>query len=342
MSEGTFKILAIDGGGIRGIYPAKYLAELEADVGEPIRRYFDLITGTSTGGIIAIALGLEIPASHILELYKSKGASIFGRRFPFGMFLRPRYRNDALMEVLKSEFGEKRLGESKSLLCIPAVDLSTGQTKVYKTRHHHELTEDWKLPAWKVAAATTAAPIYFTAFSVHGSDAKVDGGLWANNPGLVGVVEAMSLGYEPGETMLLSIGTGEVKFHMEPNVAKKAGLWQWFCRRQKLAELMLSVQSQAVHNQVSLLNLKMYERVNSNLPPNKFGLDTIKEAAELEEFARQRAQEMKASIKRVFFAEPASEGMQLLKANHSTPPTTPFLPPGLLSRPSGSPSGDRD
>jgi len=326
MSERSFKILAIDGGGIRGIYPAKYLAELEKEVKEPLCRYFDLIAGTSTGGIIAIALGLEIPAARILELYKSKGAEIFSRGFPFPlrMLFRPKYRNDALIAALKGVFGERRLGDSKVPLCIPAVDLSTGQTKVYKTRHHPEFTEDWQLPAWKVAAATAAAPLYFPAFAVHGHDAKVDGGLWANNPSLVGLVEALSLGYQLDEIMLLSIGTGEVKFHMEARVAKRAGLVQWFCKilapqllkgickGQSLVELLLNVQSQAVHNQITLLKPKAYERINSPLPPDKFGLDAVEDGLELEEIARQRAQETKALIRGEFLTQGASEGPHLL------------------------------
>jgi patatin-like phospholipase/acyl hydrolase len=319
-SERTFKVLAIDGGGIRGIYPAKYLAELEGEVEEPLCRYFDLITGTSTGGIIAIALGLEIPAAQVLELYKTKGAEIFSQRFPFPlrMFLRPKYRNDALIAVLKEVFSERPLGDSRVPLCIPAVDLSTGQTKVYKTRHDPRLTEDWQLPAWKVAAATSAAPLYFPAFAVHEHDAKVDGGLWANNPSLVGLVEALSLGYNLDEIMLLSIGTGEVKFYMDPCVAKKAGFVQWFCPGQSLAELLLSVQSQAVHNQIALLKPRGYKRINSLLPSNKFGLDAVKESMELEEFARQRAQETKAEVKHLFLSIRASEGPNLLRsASHA-------------------------
>lgn len=311
MSKRTFKILAIDGGGIRGIYPAKYLAELEADVRESIRRYFDLITGTSTGGIIAIALGLEIPASHILELYKSKGASIFGRRFPFKALLRPKYRNDALIEVLKSEFGERRLGDSKCRLCIPAVDLSTGQTKVYKTPHHNEFITDWRLPAWKVAAATSAAPVYFPAFSMEGNDAKVDGGLWANNPSLVGVAEALFLGYSIDKIKLLSIGTGEAKnFYMNPAKAQKAGLLHWGLG---LINLTISVQSQAIHNQLTYI-LKCYKRINSPLPYDGFGLDDVQKALELEPIASQRFQETAVEVKREFFADKAPPWKQDVSA----------------------------
>ncbi len=328
MSERTFKILAIDGGGIRGIYPAKYLTELEKEIGGSISRYFDLIAGTSTGGIIAIALGLEIPSARILDLYRSRGPEIFGRKFPFlgRTFWKPKYRNDALLYALKEAFGERLLGDSKVPLCIPAVDLSTGQTKVFKTRHHYRLTEDWRIPAWKVAAATAAAPIYFPAFSVHGHDAKADGGLWANNPSLVGLVEALSLGYRIDEIMLLSIGTGEVKYYMDAGVARKAGLFQWFCKiftpqffkgvckGQSLAELFLHVQSQAVHNQITLLNPRVYERVNSLLPPDKFGLDSVKNSVELEAMAHQRAQETKLQIKNKFLKEVATEGSRLLQS----------------------------
>lgn len=309
MNEKTFSILAIDGGGIRGIYAATYLAELEEYVGEPIAQYFDLIAGSSTGGIIAIGLGLSLSASSILELYKSKGTEIFSQKFCLGWVLRPKYRNDALIAVLKEVFGERRLGDSCCRLCIPAVDLSTGQTKVYKTDHHKNFVTDWRLPAWKVAAATCAAPIYFPAFSIqeHERDAKVDGGLWANNPSLVGVVEALFLGFAPNQIQLLSIGTGEAPFYKNYTVARKAGLWQWFCHKPTLADLLLSVQSQAVHNQVSLLKLRSYKRINSRLPSNKFGLDDVQSAMDLQTFAQEKAQETKVDIKNTFFGGKASK-----------------------------------
>lgn len=318
MSDETFKILSIDGGGIRGIYPAKYLADLEDDIGEPICRYFDLITGTSTGGIIAIALGLEIPASQILELYRNSGEAIFGQPFHLGPLFKPKYRNQALLDTLISNFGELLLGDSKCYLCIPAIDLSTGNTKVYKTRHSDDLVTDWTIPAWKVAAATSAAPIFFPAFPIDDHDAKVDGGLWANNPSLVGVTEAFRLGHSREEIRVLSIGTGITQFHMDPATAMQAGLFQWFCsmfgflrtlglcKGNTLSELTLSVQSQAVDNQLNQFGLQAYKRINSKLPPNKFGLDTVKESPELEAFAQEKLQRTIVDIKRLFLSRKAA------------------------------------
>jgi patatin-like phospholipase/acyl hydrolase len=76
------RILTIDGGGIKGVFPAAFLATLENELGAPIGDYFDLIAGTSTGGIIAMGLGLGLTARELHGLYRDAGRRIFKRRFP--------------------------------------------------------------------------------------------------------------------------------------------------------------------------------------------------------------------------------------------------------------------
>src|SRR6266404_1377145 len=114
----TRRILNIDGGGIKGVFPAAFLAELEDRLGEPIADYFDLIAGTSTGGIIAMGLGLGLTAKDLLAFYKETGARIFQRR-RFGALrrvFRAQYTNEVLREVLVKAFGERYLGESTKRL----------------------------------------------------------------------------------------------------------------------------------------------------------------------------------------------------------------------------------
>src|SRR5260221_14348328 len=119
----TRRILTIDGGGIKGVFPAAFLATLEDEIGKPIADYFDLIAGTSTGGIIAIGLGLGMTAKELLHLYRETGGRIFRRRRfgarAIGLF-RAKYTNAALRTALVGAFGERYLGESKTRLLIPS------------------------------------------------------------------------------------------------------------------------------------------------------------------------------------------------------------------------------
>src|SRR6266404_156272 len=134
----TRRILNIDGGGIKGVFPAAFLAELEDRLGEPIVDYFDLIAGTSTGGIIALGLGLGLTAKEILELYEKNGRRIFPQAhgFAFQGIFRAKYAKAALPEVLHEAFGERLLGESRARLLIPSLNLASERVHIYKTSHH--------------------------------------------------------------------------------------------------------------------------------------------------------------------------------------------------------------
>ena len=145
-----FRILSIDGGGIRGIFPAAVLAELERRYlgGESVAGYFDLITGTSTGGIIAIGLGAGIPATRILQFYMDEGRDIFPPRGRLTSVWRARrvvrhlYDRDRLQEHLERQLGSWTLGDSSSRLCIPSCDGTHGDVWVYKTPHHPDYRMD--------------------------------------------------------------------------------------------------------------------------------------------------------------------------------------------------------
>src|ERR1043166_9733450 len=163
-----FKILAIDGGGIKGAFPAAFLASIENQLGEPIFRYFDLITGTSTGGIIALGLGFGLRASELVKFYVEKGPHIFPvkrRRWwrtGHTLFF-PRYNPAALKAALEQVFGETKLGELKSRLLIPTLNAASGDIHVYKTPYHPRLEMDYKARVVDVALATSAAPTYLPA-----------------------------------------------------------------------------------------------------------------------------------------------------------------------------------
>ncbi|EKS7869176.1 patatin-like phospholipase family protein [Bacillus cereus] len=226
--ENEFKILAIDGGGMKGVFPAKYLSDIEEQVGKPIYQYFDLIAGTSTGGIIALGLANDISAKDILELYLKRGKDIFGnRRTILPISKDSHYGNDGLIQVLQETFGDKLLKEVNTMVCIPSIEHQKASPKVYKTPHHPHFIKDGNIEIWKIALATSAAPIYLPAAAIDDNECKIDGGLWANNPVLVAIAEAVKLGYSLDQIKVLSIGTGTSLYEVDNKHAIRGGMVSW-------------------------------------------------------------------------------------------------------------------
>lgn len=195
-----FKILAIDGGGIKGLYSATVLAKLEEVYDCKISDHFDLICGTSTGGIIALAASLKIPMSKICEFYIQYGADIFnenckknklGRlRLKIKQFIDGgKYTSKELRNALITVFGETTLAESNNLLCIPSYNITTATPRVFK-KDYGCCTEDDTKKYVDIALATAAAPTYFPVKEINDHQ-YIDGGVWANNPAIVGLTEYM-------------------------------------------------------------------------------------------------------------------------------------------------------
>jgi len=213
----TVQILALDGGGLRGLYTASVIKSLEDQLGGSIRRHFDIITGTSTGGLIALALGRGISGRDIQRFYLENGTTIFPANGLSGFLRRirtlvqARYSNTDLEATLKALFaddgeGQLIMGDSQSRLVIPTFLAGESIPRLIKTPHAARYGYDWKLPMWVVGMATSAAPTYFPSFEYDGRN-YIDGGVWANNPSLVGVVEAKDLGADLTKIRVLNIGT---------------------------------------------------------------------------------------------------------------------------------------
>jgi len=274
---GRFQILALDGGGVRGIFSAALLAGLERDLGRPVVSCFDLVVGTSTGGIIAAALGVGVSADAIVDLYTSKMNEIFPgphRLREIRRLVRPKYRAVGLESVLRGVFGDQLLGESRVPLVIPAFDLGENTVHLFKTPHHERLRRDWRVPLWQVAMATSAAPTYFQAFCLPGDGVRlVDGGVWANNPAMMGVAEAVSMFGQPLDTIrVLSIGTTS-DTRTRRRGLDRGGLVQWF-RSPKFTEVLLRGQSIGAFTQVlHLLGPERAYRLDPPAPGGLAGLD---------------------------------------------------------------------
>jgi len=234
-----FKILSLDGGGIRGIFGASLLLEIERDfkLELGIADFFDLVAGTSTGGIMAIALGLGNSAEKIAKMYIEDGRKIFPPskwyypvnnsiyRF-FKQFMWPIYSEKTLEDILIREFEDKKIGHSRCRLLIPAFMYPKSEIAVFKTDHHEIIKRDWKTPAWRAARATSAAPTYFPGMQ-DGEKVFADGGLWANNPVMLAVLEALScFEINPSQIKVLSIGTGNPPVLLERKHAFR-GMLAW-------------------------------------------------------------------------------------------------------------------
>lgn len=183
MSDTTFRLLALDGGGIRGLFSAACLDHLEQHTGKRLADYFDLIVGTSTGAMIALGLSSGMSAAEVLRFYQEYGPHIFaGGRGWFGQLFRPKYDNRRLIEALKNTFGDQTMNDLKVPVCIASYELVQGIPRVFKDDHHPDLHWGGGLTVWKVAAASSAAPLVFPAVQVQDQDSHIDGGIWANNP----------------------------------------------------------------------------------------------------------------------------------------------------------------
>ena len=231
-----FRILSIDGGGIKGIFPAAFLAGLEERYlgGDSIARHFDLIAGTSTGGIIALGLGAGHTAAALRDLYVRRGREIFPPQRGFGRLLgtirqcfRFRYSRNALTRVLSETFGQKTFGESESRLCIPSFDGRHSEVHIFKTPHHPDYKSDGRERMVKVAAATSAAPTFFRPLD-DGGYTFVDGGVWCNNPTMVGLVDVLACFAVPRERIrILSVGCGNSPYTVGAIRRRFGGFLAW-------------------------------------------------------------------------------------------------------------------
>ena len=218
------RILSIDGGGYLGLASAAFLAEQERHFGVRCHDCFDMFCGTSTGAIIALALASGKTAAEVLDLYKGFGPSVFYNPFPgvrpFRTWVRgvlfSRYSNRALRQALDEAFGEETLGDVKrrgKIAIVPAFSLSKGRPRVFKTDHHPDLTLDSGCRLSDVALASSAAPYFLPVVRLkspldQARELFCDGGLAANHPALLGLIEATyQLSVEPQTVQLLSMST---------------------------------------------------------------------------------------------------------------------------------------
>lgn len=282
-----FQILVLDGGGIKGLFSAAVLTHLEEDLQINITDYFDLIVGTSTGGIIALGLGIGMRPHEIVSFYVKKGSEIFPRGIGFSLrqFWQNKFDASSLENALKECFSDKLLGESKKRLVIPSYNLGDDDVYLFKTAHHERLKRDFKVPIWKVALATSAAPTYFPTFRGINHMRLIDGGIWANNSTMVGIVEAVSmLGQSLDSIKILSLGTtDEIKIRADK--LDSGGFWQW---KKVALDVFLRAQNIGTFTQAQhLLGKDKVIRLNPKVPDGLFKMDKLSEKELLSKAAHE-------------------------------------------------------
>lgn len=242
-----FKVLSIDGGGIRGIIPAMVLAEIEDRTGKSIAEMFDLIAGTSTGGILA--LGLAMPddgggepryrAEDLIGLYEKEGPRIFSDRAgPVRSAFEERYPSRGVEEVLGEYFEETRLKDALTRVFVTSYEIQLRAPFFFRSEKAKS-EADYDFPMRQVARATSAAPTYFEPAKVETEGpvdyyALVDGGVFANNPAMCAYVEARRIldakdsPYPPGtDALVVSMGTGQLTDRLRYEEVASWGLLEW-------------------------------------------------------------------------------------------------------------------
>lgn len=276
-----FKILTIDGGGVRGIYPAHILKRIEEEISGDIYEHFDLVVGTSTGSIVASAVAVGHSMDDVVQLYKKYADRIFKKRHS-GIF-NSRYGEKDLRELLELVLGSKTLSDTKTRLIINATDLHSGSVHVFKSNYLDEFVRDKNIEIVDAIMSSSAAPTFFRPNHIQkGQYLLADGGLWANNPSMVGYVEAVGkLNQNPEGVMILSIGTGfnPVQYDM----SKKWGLLTGW-KHKKLLSLAMNLQSQVSTNQVGLLLGERYLRLNHQTS-EELSLDSVEALPQMESWA---------------------------------------------------------
>lgn len=279
----TINVLSIDGGGIRGIIPAMILDALLKRVGKKAHEVFDLIAGTSTGGIITVGIGTSCSGGQpyapqeLVKLYVDNGAAIFKKRFLESLeeLALPKYSPDGLETVLEKYFGDTQFNTALTPLLVSSYDLQSQLPFFFKS---HRIAGDasWNWPVRQIARATSAAPTYFPPFHLVRDNqdyALVDGGVFVNNPAMAAYVEARRLYPDAANVVVVSVGTGDRQDKITYADAKNWGLLGW---AKRIAPVLMDSVSEAVDYEMQSLPECTYRRLQvENLPQDAADMDNV-------------------------------------------------------------------
>jgi predicted acylesterase/phospholipase RssA len=335
------RVLSLDGGGIRGVIPATLLGEIEKRTGKRIAEMFDLIAGTSTGGILALGLTTPDPndpskpryrAEEFVGMYEEKGSAIFGNSLGhrlltlFGLF-GSKYAVRGLEETLRTYFGDSRLKDAVAEVLITSYDLEQRDSWFLARHKAREDSAANDFPMAQVARATSAAPTYFRPerLSVDPPTALVDGGVHSNNPAMCAWVETVKL-HGQQDIVLVSLGTGGVKTPISYAKARAWGLIGWV--RPLIGIFMDGVAATVEHELGWLLTPKdgeqRYFRFQAALPPGMGSMDDVssEHIAALKQQAQLIIDNNKSEL---------DDLCRLLTDSRPPPPDRPAVPTGVAT-----------
>jgi len=261
------KILSIDGGGMKGLLAALLLAAFEARTGQSVAKHFDLIAGTSTGGIIALGIAAGIPAARMADFYLERGPAIFSRslkkRFKsLGGLADELYDAGELEVALADVFGDRLLSSVETRAMAVAYDIEAREPVIFTSWSDED---DYRLA--DVGRATSAAPTFFEPFAITSLSGRVtpciDGGVVANNPARLALLAALEMDFRLDDYALISLGTGRCEKPILLEAACSYGLAQW---APHLLDVMFSGQSELVHQDCAGSLVDRYVRLQAELP----------------------------------------------------------------------------
>ena len=294
-NAGPFHILALDGGGTRGIYTAQLLAKIEQAFGTRIKTYFDLIAGTSTGAIIAGAAVSDIPMTDIVELFETEAPHIFRKRwYRIPLFL-SKYPSEQLAQVIAKHIPATPLGEIATPLMITSSEIAKSEIQIFRSNYESRGSEivptDKAVSLRDAILASCAAPTFFAPKSVD-DFLLADGGLWANNPSTIAFTEALSaFGKDAHNIRMLSIGTGH-----SVNMYQQRRGWGFITGwgGAKLTSYVMTLQSQASAHTTKRLLKQNYLRINPKI--DFWELDTLTQLDTLKSLATHDFEKYAAEI----------------------------------------------
>ncbi len=320
-------ILSIDGGGIRGIIPGqlllhteKLLQQITGDSDRRIADHFDLIAGTSTGGILACAYLLpgsngrpKFKAPEVVKIYFERGQQIFTNTFmhrvkSLGGVLDEKYTAEGLEKALKDYFGNTRLSDLLKPTLITAYDIRRRRSMFFTQHDAHKPEKDFYIR--DVTRATASAPGFFPVARIRAMDKKqyplIDGGVFANNPGMCAYAEVRKQSKREQNTVgaaemaMLSLGTGYARKPYKHKDAEHWGLAEWMV---PLVDIMMSGVSETVDYELKQLfdttgHPEQYLRINDELKNQDDSMDNVdpKNFKALERFGNKLFQKNKAKI----------------------------------------------
>jgi uncharacterized protein len=264
----SIKVLAIDGGGIRGIIPAVVLNEIQKRLGSDLSKSFDLISGTSTGGIIALGIGTAArnaqpySPAELANLYVENGPAIFKKSLLISLkeLVGPKYSPDSLQETLVQFFGNTEFRAALTPLLVSSYDLESQLPFFFKS-HKIAQNPQYNWPVVSIARATSAAPTFFPPLHLSRESrnyALVDGGVYVNNPSMAAYAEARTLYGSSTQFMIVSVGTGNRQDRIAYRSAKRWGLLGW---AKQIVPVFMDSVSEAVDYELKAMPGCSYHRL---------------------------------------------------------------------------------